>query len=88
MLLPVQVLLAVLVGAFHLGQSSNNVGNLINAAVTAQPIFDTIDQVCTVALDVAFFLIYQTSNALLFTVINFTPKCSHASLYSIKYGNV
>ena len=40
-----QVFFSVSIGAFYLGQSSTNFGNLLSAAVAAIPILETIDRV-------------------------------------------
>ena len=45
-----QAFFSVTIGAFYLGQSTTNFGNLITAAATAVPIFETIDRVCTIII--------------------------------------
>lgn len=37
---------AFTIGGFYLGQSTINIGRVMEAAVTAIPVFQTIDRVC------------------------------------------
>ena len=71
-----QVFFAFTIGGFYLGQSTINIGRLMEAAVTAIPVFETIDRVCKEA-----FGAIHTMFAIMINLMSPSTETTHRLLF-------
>ena len=70
-----QVFFAFTIGGFYLGQSTINIGRLMEAAVTAIPVFQTIDRVCEEAFGA--IRTFYTMCTIMIKLISLSTETAH-----------
>ena len=63
---------AFTIGGFYLGQSTINIGRVMEAAVTAIPVFQTIDRVCEEAIHT-----FHTMFAIMIKLMSLSTETAH-----------